>query len=200
MTRAAPPPPHRTVVGVTGHRTADAAALGPAVRDALHRIETVLRAQPGTSVVFTVCSSLAEGAARGGAHAGLARPGGRRAAIPPIPPHDSRPDFATAESRAEFDRLLAAAHSVSVVPQTGSREHRYAAAGRAVVDGCDVLLAVWDGEPARGAGGPAEVVAYARFLGRPLVWLRPDGGGGFSTTCERLTRLDDVAERRRPRE
>ena len=52
-----------------------------------------------------------------------------------------------------------------------TREDAYLAAGHAVVDDADVVLALWDGRPARGRGGTAEVVEYARSLGRPLVWI-----------------------------
>ena len=37
------------------------------------------------------------------------------------------------------------------------------------VNGADVLIAVWDGQPARGKGGTADVVDYAKSLGKPLV-------------------------------
>jgi hypothetical protein len=41
------------------------------------------------------------------------------------------------------------------------------------VSGSDVLMAVWDGQPARGKGGTAEVVEYARALGKPLILINP---------------------------
>jgi hypothetical protein len=34
-----------------------------------------------------------------------------------------------------------------------------------------VLLAVWDGRPARGLGGTGDVVARARRQGLPLAWV-----------------------------
>lgn len=42
------------------------------------------------------------------------------------------------------------------------------ATGLIVVERCDALLAAWDGEPAGGFGGTADVVAYARSRGRPV--------------------------------
>jgi hypothetical protein len=38
-------------------------------------------------------------------------------------------------------------------------------AGRVVVDRSSVLVAAWDGQPSRGLGGTADVVAYARERG-----------------------------------
>jgi hypothetical protein len=34
-----------------------------------------------------------------------------------------------------------------------------------------VLIALWDGQPSRGKGGTAEIVAYARQRGIPVVWI-----------------------------
>ncbi len=33
--------------------------------------------------------------------------------------------------------------------------------GLVVVERCDLLLAIWDGHPAHGLGGTADIVAYA---------------------------------------
>jgi hypothetical protein len=43
------------------------------------------------------------------------------------------------------------------------------------VDRSDVLLAVWDGQPARGPGGTGDVVAYARARGTPVEVVWPAG-------------------------
>lgn len=45
----------------------------------------------------------------------------------------------------------------------------YALAGRATVAHCDVLIAVWDGLPKRGAGGTAEIVEVALRRGVPVI-------------------------------
>ena len=47
-----------------------------------------------------------------------------------------------------------------------------------MVEHADVLIAVWDGRPARGMGGTADAVAYARQRGVPVLWVhaaRPAG-------------------------
>jgi len=41
--------------------------------------------------------------------------------------------------------------------------------GQYVVDHCDVLIAVWDGQPSRGRGGTAEIVQYALEQNRPII-------------------------------
>ena len=84
----------------------------------------------------------------------------------------------------------------------GERSDAYLQAGRAVVRHADILLAVWDGEPARGVGGTAEVVAEALNRGAPVVWIKPDGGSAIvvSGSVSRLKHhdldsLDEVARR-----
>ena len=49
-------------------------------------------------------------------------------------------------------------------PKAGMREvrrtHRYACAGAYIVKHCDVLIALWDGQPARGLGGTGQLVDW----------------------------------------
>ncbi|WP_395659926.1 hypothetical protein [Nocardioides sp.] len=148
-------------VGVSGHRQlADPAAVAAAVDRVLDRV--------GTGRDLVAVSSLAEGADRIVAARVLAR-GGRLEAVLPLPADDYATDFVDAGSRAEFADLLAAADLATVVPPDPadpSREAAYARAGTAVLEACDVLLALWDGAAARGRGGTAEVVAEAREAGR----------------------------------
>ncbi|MER5913805.1 hypothetical protein ABT124_25810, partial [Streptomyces sp. NPDC001982] len=47
--------------------------------------------------------------------------------------------------------------------------------GELLVDQADELLAVWDGQPARGFGGTADVVAYAHRQGVPVRIIWPEG-------------------------
>ena len=39
------------------------------------------------------------------------------------------------------------------------------------MDQSDAVIALWDGEPAQGQGGPAEIVGYAEEQGVPLAWV-----------------------------
>ena len=125
-------------------------------------------AATGSTQLIAV-SSLAEGADRIVAERVLARPGGRLEVFLPLEPDDYATDFADEQSRRRFDDLLVAADQVTVIPpdpSDASREAAYARAGTAVLERCDVLLALWDGEGSRGRGGTGEVVAEARAMGR----------------------------------
>jgi hypothetical protein len=44
---------------------------------------------------------------------------------------------------------------------------------RMIVEMADLLVVVWTGEPARGAGGTADAVLCALELGVPVLWIKP---------------------------
>ena len=73
---------------------------------------------------------------------------------------------------AQYHELLAQGSS-EVLHTAGSDEDAFMAAGIRVVDLSGLMIAVWDGQPARGKGGTADIVAYARHCRRALVHLNP---------------------------
>lgn len=79
------------------------------------------------------------------------------------------------EDAGRFDDLLRRASVVRVMPFPAPGRDAYAAANEALLDSCDRLLAVWDGRPANGAGGTAEVVAHARMRDVPVEIIWPAG-------------------------
>jgi len=121
-------------------------------------------------------SSLAEGADRLVVRRVLSRPGARLVAVLPLSKLDYMADFESQQSREEFVALLNEAETVIEMPVADSRSGTYEQAGRYVVEHSDVLVAVWDGLPARGRGGTAEIVEWARSLGKPVyrVWTEVD--------------------------
>ncbi len=46
-------------------------------------------------------------------------------------------------------------------------------AGERVVREADLMIFVWDGGPAQGEGGTADIVAYAKERRRSAIWLNP---------------------------
>ncbi|MFJ8478258.1 hypothetical protein [Kitasatospora sp. NPDC094011] len=74
-----------------------------------------------------------------------------------------------------YDRLLASAAAVHRTGHVESDEAAHMAGSEILVQRVDKLLAVWDGLPARGYGGTADVVAYARRRGVPVEVLWPRG-------------------------
>ncbi len=101
----------------------------------------------------------------------LIRHRGALEAIIPFPEYEER--FARGHDRNAYRRLLEQAVRSIVLPRVGSDEDSYYAAGRFVVDSTDLLLAVWDGAPAKGLGGTGDVVHYAEQAGKPVVRVDP---------------------------
>ena len=152
-------------VGATGHRAFDDVDRVSAELAAVLDRVCADRDPAG----LEVWSPLAEGADRLVA-SGLIERGATLIAVLPLPPDEYRLDFETAESQAEFDHLLGLAQTIRVVePVESSRDAAYETAGLAVLDAVDVLVAIWDGEQARGRGGTADIVDEARRRGREVI-------------------------------
>ena len=160
-----------------------------------HVLATLGRSGNGAAPLqLTVVSSLAEGADRLVVHELRRAHDLRLEAVLPLPPEDYRRDFHSAASRAEFDAMLARASGIEIVSAAGDRDAAYERAGQRVVDRSDVMIAVWDGEPARGRGGTAHIVDYARHHGRPVYWVStrtPQTRG--TESVERVTVLEPLS-------
>jgi hypothetical protein len=164
--------PARVVIGVTGHRKLDnEPALAEQVQRILERIKLIIPLSPKTPLVFTILSPLAEGADRLVAREVLKISDSQLEVVLPLDKDDYLRDFESSESKAEFEQLLAQARRVKPLPAKLTRTEAYAQVGRYVVDHCDVLIALWNGKPAAGQGGTAEIVDYARAKKCPLYWI-----------------------------
>ncbi len=163
-------------IGITGHRKLTDIA---AIRRALSEVLMDLRPAPDNDALIFF-SALAEGADRLAAEAALESGNAVLHAVLPMASADYCEDFHSAESVAEYQSLLDRAAVVKKLEPHAERNASYEAAGRYVVDHCDVLIAVWDGQPARGRGGTAEIVAYARDQGRPMYWIHSRDPGKWT--------------------
>ena len=164
-------------IGVTGHRDlADPDVLRARVREALGRLRDLVPVAPGAGLALVVVSALAEGADRLVAEEVLADPDARLEVTLPLPVKKYAEDFKSETSKQEFHRLLARASDEPwQAPDGLAREEAYERAGRSVVDRCDALIALWDGEKSRGRGGTAEIVGYAQEQGVPIAWVHTKG-------------------------
>jgi hypothetical protein len=86
-----------------------------------------------------------------------------------------RDSFGDHEARRGYDELYGQASHVEALEHTESTEQAHMDGGRTVVDRSSMLVAVWDGQPARGLGGTADVVAYARQRDVPIKIIWPEG-------------------------
>lgn len=150
------------VVGFTGHRQLEDE---PAIERVMREVLTSLRSEAG--VEWLALSSIAAGSDMLFARTTLALGMGWEAVLP-FPPPEFRQDFDPATWQ-DVEALLRQAEHVRVIGDRPQREDAYLDCGMETVNHCDVLLAVWDGEPARGRGGTAEIVAYAREMGQPVI-------------------------------
>ena len=154
-------------IGVTGHRTLiNEEQLLSGVDQVLDRIQGAL---PNTKI--TIISPLAEGADRLVAWRAMTKKDADLIVPLPLDVSEYMQDFSSKYSKAEFATLLEQATQVIDLPHMMHREDSYLAAGLYVLKQCDILIAIWDGQPARGAGGTAQIVILAREHQKPLAWI-----------------------------
>jgi hypothetical protein len=170
------------IIGVTGHRKLEDE---PAIRSKVIEAMNQLAAGKNSLIVL---SAVAAGADSLVAEAGLDDKRARLRAVLPLEVDDYRRDFDPVEA-ARFQNLLNRADAISFPPgpekpargkapagaAAAALEDRTAAYERAgffIVDRCDALIAIWDGQPARGRGGTAEIIAYARKAGKKIAWIK----------------------------
>ena len=185
--RGPPRIPFVLCVGVTGHRSEALAEGGSEtlknrIRGALELIDESaadLREPipdcfaPGP-VIRRLVSPLADGTDQLAAEVALEL-GWEVHALFPFNRAAYRSTLSTAESRASFDRLMNHATAVLELPGDLDRAaDAYALAGRATVAHSDLLLAIWDGKPARGRGGTADVVQLALTHGTAVLHLHSE--------------------------
>jgi hypothetical protein len=150
-------------VGITGHQRLDDPGtwgwVQPIMSDELDAL--------GPAV--TGVSSLAIGADQLFASLVVDR-GGKIHVVIPFPEYERT--FGPQDVGA-YRRILSKADLVEVLPMSGTDEDAFLAAGKRIVDLADLMIAVWNGQPARGKGGTADIVAYAIRKGTRLIHINP---------------------------
>ncbi|OIJ25528.1 hypothetical protein UG56_017150 [Nocardioides luteus] len=153
-------------IGITGHSNLTAATeklVREAIRDAL---------TPYAAKGFTGVTCLAKGADQVFAQVVL-EAGGDLAVVLPSPNYRDRK--VKPANLATFDELLSGATEIAYLPFEEPGRDAYMAASEELVSRSDLMVAVWDGGPAGGHGGTADVVTYAREQGRKVLVVWPDG-------------------------
>jgi len=150
-------------IGITGHQALPASAVPT--------IESAFRSMLDAEATGTVISCLAAGADQLLATLAVSHGFGLEAVVPC---RDYESSFAP-EQLPSYRMLLDAAESVLTLGFPEPSEDAYLAAGKEIVERCDVLAAVWDGLPAKGKGGTGDVVEFARACGRPVRVIWPAG-------------------------
>ena len=157
-------------VGFTGHRgLADPDRIAGAIEQVLQRLERAGAPLAAVSSVARGSDTLFVKAAQGRQLPWLL--------MLPFPQEEFRKDFSPAEW-AVAETLMRQAVSTHIEPPAegnrpagAARNDAFLECGIRTVDNCEVLVAVWDGLPARGSGGTGDIVGYARSQKKPLVWI-----------------------------
>jgi hypothetical protein len=187
--------------------------LEPLVRKAIDLVpglfneesNKVIAALSNTPIRLSVVSPLAEGADRLVARLVLEREGAVLDVPLPLVKQDYLEDFGTQASKDEFESMLALCPRPMVLRKLPlarefdpdqlkpQRRRAYLDVGRYVVDNCDVLIALWDGLPARGTGGTAQIVEHAKGQGRPVIRVWRDEAGETCAVLHQGSGLDASA-------
>ncbi|HCA84978.1 MAG TPA: hypothetical protein DEQ61_05490 [Streptomyces sp.] len=151
-------------VGITGHRE-----LPPdTARQVRSQLAAAVGEYAGPAGELVAVSCLADGPDSWFAECVLARGGSLEAVLPADDYRTALPEG----HRPDLDALLDQASQVHRTGLALSDSHAFMTAGELMLDQAESLLAVWDGQPARGPGGTADVVAAARERGMPVrvIW------------------------------
>jgi hypothetical protein len=155
-------------VGFTGHQNAPEQAL----LLLKGRLEEVVDGESGAARVPRGLSCLAAGADQEFAELVL-RKGAELHAV--IPSQDYEKTFKSPEDGRRYSRLLERSASITTLPYPNPTEEAFLAGGIVVTERCELLLALWDGNPSSGLGGTGDIVAYARQIGRTTHVMWPEG-------------------------
>jgi hypothetical protein len=110
------------------------------------------------------------------------------------------PKLSGEEDLAEFRALLerAGGNWLALDGGHGPEMNRaYESVGRFVVRNSDLLIAIWNGEPAAGRGGTEEIIHYAASTGVPVWWIDATGDREPVWTAD-IQDLRDAVGRRDP--
>lgn len=152
-------------LGITGHR-----GLPEKVEQAVRAaIDEFLQRRYTNNITGISC--LADGPDSWFAEAVLSNGGSIEVVVPASGYRDALP----AGHHPTYDRLLRQARQVHTTGLTESNSEAHMAGSEILVGLADRLVAVWDGKPARGHGGTADVVAYANRHDVPVDVLWPSG-------------------------
>jgi len=165
------------IVGVLGHRRlGDPTSLGARIEEQLRQLASAIAAAGGELHVYV------------SAAAGTDLLTIRAARVLGLPVHILLPldeaeflkDFAEApewlpEARAALAEARAHPQrdSVQVATTTGQRPGCYFDTDARIVEGSDVVVAVWNGTAATGLGGTGQTVPLAQARGRPVLRIDP---------------------------
>ena len=162
-------------VGITGHQD-----LGPKetiawLTDAL---ETVVHQYP----IDMGITSLAIGADQ--LYAEILRKNEKKYIVV-IPSEGYEKTFTNPNDLEKYKKLLRGVSKKLRLPFEKPSETAFYEAGKQLVNLSDMVIAIWDGQPAKGLGGTGDIVEYALSIKKPVVHLNP-----ITQTVRKLSQQD----------
>jgi 8-oxo-dGTP pyrophosphatase MutT (NUDIX family) len=79
--------------------------------------------------------------------------------------------FTGADAVSIYHQLLARCRKIHTLPAQQCSDEAFLEAGHWIVEHADLVLLVWNGYPAGGKGGTADVASYARSMRRPFLHI-----------------------------
>jgi hypothetical protein len=132
-------------------------------------LDEAVRSYDPADLVTVSC--IADGPDSWFAEAALTHGGRLEVVVPATSYRDCLPEW----HHATYDKLIRQAADVYETGMSESTSEAHQAGSEILVGLVDELLAVWDGKPAWGHGGTADVVDYAERNGVPVQVLWPEG-------------------------
>ncbi len=186
-------------IGVTGHRVLNnESQINELVLKIIHKLSNTYCLGNLSDFSFKVLTPLAEGADRIVANQILKLPNSNIKVVLPFNKKEYKKDFISKSSRLEFESLLAKAKEVitlnaNKISNNEQRNIAYLNCGKYNVDNCDLLIAIWNGNPASGVGGTGDIVQYAREVKRELIIINPENldvisEGEYKDYCSELNK------------
>jgi hypothetical protein len=149
-----------------------------------------------TELKWHLISSLAKGADQIVVKSALEILGASLEVVLPFRAEDYKQDFDQNEDQKTFDLLYDKAgsrlnHAFELEAAPAEMSEGYRKAGEMLVHSSEIILAVWDGMPAHGKGGTAEMAEYALSLKRPVFWINADNPSSPVRILSAITKCED---------
>src|SRR5436853_157089 len=90
-----------------------------------------------------------------------------------IPCDEYEQTFTTTNDLIKYKSLLQNAFETIKLPFDKPSEEAFFEAGKQIADASEMLIAIWNGQPAKGLGGTGDIVKYALSINRTILHINP---------------------------
>ena len=81
--------------------------------------------------------------------------------------------FVTSSDLAKYHSLKQSAFEIVNLPFNEPSEEAFYEAGKQIVSRSDMIVAIWDGQSAKGLGGTGDIVKYALSIKKSILHINP---------------------------